>query len=1063
VSDVNNMSSMFSGAKLSTANYDDTLIGWSSKTLKPNVVFSGGNSTYCNSANARGSVINTYGWTIIDGGLDCSGLPPVLLDANGVTIKYVGTTVPSPYFIQASPRGTLEWFAIIDDNTKSNISNYAKNIQSGIDYFTPTGESIPIPFNNIVTTLVTDTSFMFTYSTSTNFSDTTLSFNQNISSWDVSNVTNMRGLFYNATSFNQSIGSWDVSNVTNMSAMFSGDTLSTANYDATLIGWSSKTLKPNVAFSGGNSTYCNSTNARGSIINTFGWTITDGGLDCSSLIILDANGVTLKYKDTSLPSPYFMQASPRGTLEWFAIVDDNTKSKITDYAKNINSGRDYFTPTGESTPIPFDNIVTTLVTTMDGMFKSSTAFNQPIGSWDVSNVNRMDGMFEGANSFNQPIDSWDVSSVTDMRSMFNRAAVFNQSIGSWIVRYVTNMSSMFSGASSFNQPIGSWDVSDVTNMSSMFSGASSFNQPIGSWDVSNVTSATGLFDGTDFNQDIISWNVERMTDMSNMFRNTPFNQDISSWNVSNVTNMSSMFRGTPFNQDISSWNVSKVTNMTAMFSSVDGNGSVVVEGKFNQDISSWDVSNVTSVNGLFHGTDFNQDISSWNVESMTDMSNMFRNTPFNQDISSWNVSNVTGMAGMFFGSSFNQDISGWCVPKITSQPSDFSNNSPLIINYKPVWGTCPEGSVDLYFSNLSNIPEKISLLSTSKVNNDIYITTGFIFKEPSQRLSYDFLFKYNTTSDSWSKISTNTSLEDLYYGNGEIINNKLYRFNGKTPDGLNSKLEIIDLQNLTVTLGQQNPLPRFLSGSSVNGIYIYVFGGETQQGYTNKLYRYNTETDTWLELPEMPESKQTKGEFVNNKLYVIGGFNGTPSNKIHIFNTSTNIWENEYTMPFNVSANALTVNNNYIYILGDYSDQDKIEVLDTNDMSFRFLKNNMIDRRHFDAEIINDKLYIVGGNTTSNLNSSLNSIQFSKINSTLSIDNQNFKDNLLFYPNPVDDKLFIQGLQKEAKVSIYNILGKLVLSKTTSSEIDVNNLKSGLYIIKITEIRGESVRKFIKK
>jgi hypothetical protein len=36
------MSDMFSGASLSTYNYDTTLIGWASKTLTPNVVFSGG-------------------------------------------------------------------------------------------------------------------------------------------------------------------------------------------------------------------------------------------------------------------------------------------------------------------------------------------------------------------------------------------------------------------------------------------------------------------------------------------------------------------------------------------------------------------------------------------------------------------------------------------------------------------------------------------------------------------------------------------------------------------------------------------------------------------------------------------------------------------------------------------------------------------------------------------------------------------------------------------------------------------------------------------------------------
>ncbi len=46
--------------------------------------------------------------------------------------------------------------------------------------------------------------------------------NQDISSWDVSNVTNMNYLFVGATSFNQDIGSWDVSSVTAMEGMFSG-------------------------------------------------------------------------------------------------------------------------------------------------------------------------------------------------------------------------------------------------------------------------------------------------------------------------------------------------------------------------------------------------------------------------------------------------------------------------------------------------------------------------------------------------------------------------------------------------------------------------------------------------------------------------------------------------------------------------------------------------------------------------------------------------------------------------------------------------------------------------
>jgi len=77
------------------------------------------------------------------------------------------------------------------------------------------------------------------------------------------------------------------------------------------------------------------------------------------------------------------------------------------------------------------------------------------------------------------------------------------------------------------------------------------------------------------------------------------------------------------------------------------------------------------------------------------------------------------------------------------------------------------------------------------------------------------------------------------------------------------------------------------------------------------------------------------------------------------------------------------------------------------------------------------------------------------------LDDQNQSD-ISIYPNPVIDKLFIQGLSNPTKISVYNVLGKLVLSKTTSSEINVDNLQSGIYIIKIVDEQKEIVKKFIK-
>jgi surface protein len=81
--------------------------------------------------------------------------------------------------------------------------------------------------------------------------------------------------------------------------------------------------------------------------------------------------------------------------------------------------------------------------------------------------------------------------------------------------------------------------------------------------------------------------------------------------------------------------------------------------------------------------------------------------------------------------------------------------------------------------------------------------------------------------------------------------------------------------------------------------------------------------------------------------------------------------------------------------------------------------------------------------------------------SSFGLDDQNQLD-ISIYPNPVIDKLFIQGLSNPTKISVYDILGKLVLSKTTSSEINVDNLQSGIYIIKIVDEQKEIIRKFIK-
>ena len=144
-------------------------------------------------------------------------------------------------------------------------------------------------------------------------------------------------------------------------------------------------------------------------------------------------------------------------------MNDSSKAKILEYANSTDSAvSTYFTPPEQSSPVPFNNIVTTSMTNFTQLFFNANSFNKPISDWDTSKVTTMAGMFGITSAFNKPIGQWNTSNVTDMNSMFFNSTSFNENIGSWDTSKVTMIDYMFYNSTSFNQNLSGWNVALTT-------------------------------------------------------------------------------------------------------------------------------------------------------------------------------------------------------------------------------------------------------------------------------------------------------------------------------------------------------------------------------------------------------------------------------------------------------------------------------------------------------------------------------------------------------------------------------------------------------------------------
>lgn len=274
-----------------------------------------------------------------------------------------------------------------------------------------------------------------------------------ISGFDTSKVTDMSGMFQNTLISNLDFSGWDTSNVTNMKNMLSGCLIGTLDLRSFN---TSKVTDMSGMFAGG-------TIIIGESITT--------QIDVSSF-------------DTSKVTDMSYMFRNRDAYE--LDLSNFDTSKVTDMS--------YMFAGADADKIDISSFNTSKVTNMSNMFYGCDAYELDVSSFNTSKVENMEGMFSSVKCEKLDLSGFNTSNVTNMKSMFSSASCRKLDVSGFDTSNVKSMKSMFSGSLLESIDISSFNTSKVTDMSYMFSVCSNLRTiNMGDIDTSNVKNMNGMF------------------------------------------------------------------------------------------------------------------------------------------------------------------------------------------------------------------------------------------------------------------------------------------------------------------------------------------------------------------------------------------------------------------------------------------------------------------------------------------------------------------------------------------------------------------------------------------
>ena len=178
------------------------------------------------------------------------------------------------------------------------------------------------------------------------------------------------------------------------------------------------------------------------------------------------------------------------------------------------------------------------------------------------------------------------------------------------------------------------------------------------------------------------------------------------------------------------------------------------------------------------------------------------------------------------------------------------------------------------------------------------------------------------------------------------------------------------------------PVKRTESSSALVGNKIYVLGGFTPKGISNKVDVWHPESGTWSRIIPLPRSlHHTTASVVDGKLYVIGGFDSGTWRPVAVnyeYDPEIHRWTAKAPMPTARGAHSAGVIDGKIHLVGG-AHRKLIRLVNTSVHEVYDPKTNTWEtfapmptaRDHLSVSVTGGKLFAIGGRVDVDYNNNL--------------------------------------------------------------------------------------------